>query len=210
MLAALLTTATVVTLVLCWFGWRMVQQESAIQRERTRERLENGAEAMAARISGKLAESGERLSGWLAHPETPAPEVEGAVIFVQGPDRVQVAPKGALPYVPYLIPSRSAGGLFNQAEALEAGSQQEKAAESYRKLSQHIEKRVRAGALLRLGRVLRKSKDLKGAMVAYQRLSELGDVLVEDYPAELAGLNGQRLTSLAGGDHDGAQRIAVL
>ncbi len=209
MLAALLTTAAVVTLVLGWFGWRMLQQESAIQRERTRERLENGADAMAARISGKLAESGERLSGWLAHTETPAPEVEGAVIFVQSQDHVQVAPKGALPYVPYLIPSRPAGGLFTEAEALEAGSQQANAAESYRKLSQHIDKRIRAGALLRLGRVLRKAKDLKGAMAAYQELSELGDVLVEDYPAELAGLNGQRLTLLAGGDHDGAQRIAV-
>jgi signal transduction histidine kinase len=208
-LAALLTTATVVTLVLGWFGWRMLQQESAIQRERTRERLENGADAMAAKINGKLAESGERLSGWLAHPETPAPEVAGAVIFAHSQDHVQVAPKGALPYVPFLIPSRPAGDLFTEAEALEAGSQQGNAAGSYRKLSQRIDKRIRAGALLRLGRVLRKSKDLKGAMVAYQQLSELGDVLVEDYPAELAGLDGQRLTLLAAGDHDGAHRIAV-
>jgi signal transduction histidine kinase len=208
-LAALLATAAVVTLVMGWFGWRMLQQESAIRRERARERLENGADAMAAKISGKLAESGERLSGWLAHPETPAPEVGGAVVFVQGPDRVQVAPKGALPYVPFLTPGRPAGGLFTEAEALEAGSQPERAAESYRKLSQPSDKRIRAGALLRLGRVLRKSKDLKGAMLAYQELSGLGDVLVEDYPAELAGLNGQRLTLFQVGDQDGAQRIAA-
>ena len=208
-LAALLATAAVVTLVLGWFGWRMLQQESAIQRERTRERLENAADAMAAGIRGKLAESGERLSGWLAHPETPAPEVEGAVIFVQGPDRVEVAPRGALPYVPYLTASRPAASLFTEAEVLEATSQPERAAETYRKLSQHMDKRIRAGALLRLGRVLRKSKDMKAAMDAYRSLSELGDITVEDYPAELAGLNGQRLTLSAMVDYEGAQRIAV-
>ena len=208
-LAALLATAAVVTLALGWFGWRMLQQESAIQRERTRERLENAADAMAAGIRGKLAESGERLSGWLAHPETPAPEVEGAVTFVQGPDRVEVAPKGALPYLPFVTPGSPATDPFTEAEALEAASQPERAAEGYRKLSQHSDKRIRAGALLRLGRVWRKSKDMKAAMDAYQRLSELGDITVEAYPAELAGLNGQRLTLLAAGDHDGAQRIAV-
>lgn len=54
MLAALLTTATVVTLVLGWFGWRMLQQESAVQRERRRERLESGADAMAAKSRTEL------------------------------------------------------------------------------------------------------------------------------------------------------------
>ena len=67
-LAALRTTATVVTVALGWFGWRTLQQESAIQRERLRERLETGADAMAAKINSKLAESGDRLSGWLAQP----------------------------------------------------------------------------------------------------------------------------------------------
>ncbi len=207
-LAALLATTALVTLALGWFGWRTLQQESAIQRERLREGLETGADAMAAKINGKLAESGERLSGWLAHPETSPPDVTGAVIFTRSQHQVQLVPKGALPYVPILIPTRSTASPFLDAEALEANSHSEDAIRIYRKLAQqHHDKPIRAGALLRLARALRASKDWTGALVLYEQLSQLSDVVVEDYPAELVGLNGQRLTLVAMGDHDQAHRL---
>lgn len=211
-LSALLATTALVTLALGWFGWRTLQQESAIHRERLRERLEIGADVMAAKINGKLAESGERLSGWLAYPETSPPEVAGAVIFARSQDQVYVSPKGALPFVPISLPTRPAPNPFLEAETFEADSQLADAAKIYRKLGQHSaqhnnDKRIRAGALLRLARVLRASKDWKGALVVYEQLSELNEVLAEDYPAELVGLNGQRVMLTAMGDQDEAQRV---
>ncbi len=207
-LVALVTTATLVTFALGWFGWLTLQQENALQRERLREGLETGADAIAAKINTKLAESGERLSGWLAHPETSPPDVTGAVIFTRSQHQVQLVPHGALPYVPILIPTRSTTSPFHDAEALEANSQPADAIRLYRKLAQqHLDKPLRAGALLRLARALRASKDWKGALVVYKQLSELGDVVVEDYPAELVGLNGQRLARAAVGDHDEAHRL---
>jgi predicted RNase H-like HicB family nuclease len=84
LLVTLVATASVVTLALGWFGWRNLEQESALDRQRARERLESGADAMAAGIRGKLAESGERLSGWISSPASPAPSADGAGVFTAG------------------------------------------------------------------------------------------------------------------------------
>ena len=44
----------------------------------------------------------------------------------------------------------------------------------YRRLSRHANPRIRAEALLRLGRVLRKYQDLEAAMEAYRSLARSG------------------------------------
>ena len=76
----------VVTVALCWFGWRLLVQQRAIDQQRAREQLEIGADAMAAGIRGKLAEAGERLSGWLSNPASSAPAIDGAVVVTVNPD----------------------------------------------------------------------------------------------------------------------------
>jgi hypothetical protein len=70
-LAALLTTSTLVTVALIWFVLRNLEQEKAIDRQQARERIENGADALAAGLRGKLAEAGERLSDWISHSGAP-------------------------------------------------------------------------------------------------------------------------------------------
>ena len=210
MLAALLTTSTVVTLALGWFGLRNLEQESAIERQRARERLENGADAIAAGIRGKLAEAGERLSGWISSPGSPAPSQDGAVVVAASDGRIEVVPRGALPFVPLAASIQAPDRVFAEAEAIEfGGSQLAQAAQQYRKLSRHGDARIRAEALLRLGRVLRKARDLVGTMEAYRSLAQVGDVTAGGLPAELVGLDGQRLTQAAAGDQAGEQRIAA-
>ena len=86
---------------------------------------------------------------------------------------------------------------FAALEAMEFGGAPERALDGYRTLADHREPRVRAGALVRLGRVQRKTQDFAGALVTYQRLAELGAVRTDDLPAELAGLTGQRSTYIA-------------
>lgn len=209
-LAALLTTSIIVTLALGWFGWRNLEQESAIERQRARERMETGADAIAAGIRGRLAEAGDQLSGWITSPGSPAPAHEGSVVVAASERQIEVVPRGALPFVPGVAPIQAPHGVFAEAEAIEfAGDQLARAAEQYRKLSRHAESRVQAEALLRLGRVLRKARNFYGAMEAYRSLARAGGVTAGGLPAELAGLDGQRLTRAAAGDGAGEQQIAA-
>ncbi len=209
LLVSLLATTVVVTTALGWFGWRLVVQQRALDEQRVREQLEQRADLVAAAIRGKLAETGERLSSWLASPVTPLPAIDAAVIFTAGPDGVVVAPESALPFVPEDDHSPPLG-VFDSIEVVEFGQQQlASAADKYRQLVDHREKAVRAGALLRLARVLRKTNDFPGALDAYRRLAALGATRTDNLPAELAGLGGQRVALLAMGDHEDARRVAA-
>ena len=218
LLAALVATTMVVTVALCWFGWRLLVQQRAIDEQRARDQLEVGADAMAAGIRGKLAEAGERLSGWLSNPASSAPAIDGAVVVTVNPDApegVMVAPGGGLPFVPVVGPSEVptdalASGVFASVEEAEfVRNALASASEQYRLLTRHRDRDVRAGAWLRLGRVLRKSGDFAGALEAYQQLAALGTVRAADLPAELAGLEGQRLVSVATGDRKTERRVAA-
>jgi signal transduction histidine kinase len=209
-LAALLTTSTVVTLALVWFGLRSLEQESAMERQRARERLENGADAIAAGIRGRLAEAGDRLSGWISSPGSPVSAHDGSVVVAASGGRIQVVPSGAIPFIPEEVPVQPPDGVFAEAEAIELGGNElARAAEMYRKVSRRSDPRIRAEALLRLGRVLRKARNLEAAMAAYRALAQLGDVTAGGLPADLVGLDGQRLTRAAAGDQTGEQRIAA-
>jgi signal transduction histidine kinase len=200
----------VITAALCWFGWRLLDQQRAIDEQRAREQLESAADAMAAGIRGKLAEAGERLSGWLSNPTSSAPAVEGAVVLTVSPDEVVVTPRDGLPFVPVTGEAPDPADVFATIEVAEfAENRLAFAAERYRGLANHRDAHVRAGAWLRLGRVLRKLGNFRGALAAYQQLAALGVVRTDDLPAELAGLDGQRSTFLAMGDRDSERRVAA-
>jgi signal transduction histidine kinase len=209
LLAVLAVTTLVVTAALCWAGWRLLDQQRTIDRQREREQLENRAEAIAAGIRGRLAEAGERLAAWLSDPATPFPPLENAVLVAIDANTIQTVPRNALPYVPVAPRSSATPPEFSQIEAIEFGAlRNEEAAASYRRLTRDADPHVRAGALLRLGRVLRKSKDFGKALVAYRELALSNSEWIEGIPAELAGLEGQRATLLAMGDRENARRVS--
>lgn len=210
LLASLLATTVVVTTALGWFGWRLVVQQRALDEQRVREQIEQRADVVAAAIRGRLAETGERLSGWLASPTTPLPTIDAAAIVTISPDGVAVAPAGGLPFVPAVDDPSSQAVVFDSIERIEFVQRQvASAADRYRELITHRDEHVRAGALLRLGRVLRKMGDLAGALEAYRQLAALGATRTDGLPAELAGLGGQRVALLATGDDEGARRVAA-
>jgi hypothetical protein len=208
-LPALFMTSVVVTAALVWFGWRNLAQQSAIDRQLARERLETAADAISSGVRSRLAESGERLSGWVSSSSPAAPAVEGAVVVASGEAKIHVVPPRALPYVPYLLPSRVQGETFAAAEAIEfTGNRLPDAAEMYRRLSRHSDTAIRAEALLRLGRVTRTSGDFGASLAAYRDLSRFDDFPVGGLPASLVALEGQSLTLAASGNRAGEQSIA--
>jgi signal transduction histidine kinase len=218
LLTALVATTLVVSVALGWAGWRLVVQERAIDERRALDAAESLATGITAAVRGRLAEAGERLNGLLTPPARPEPngDNDGAVMLVLSADDVRIASTRRVPFVPFVpfapfIGPQAPLDIFSAAESLEFGRGAERAAVEYQRLSSHRDERVRAGALLRLGRVLRNGGDHRGALAAYERLAGLGQVRTGDtgdLPAEFAALYGRRAALLAMGDVPAASRLA--
>jgi signal transduction histidine kinase len=207
LIGALAFTTVVVTAALGWAGWRLLEQQRVLDEQRERDQAERAADAVAAGIRGKLAEAGERLSGWVANPSSSVQAIHGAVVVATRRDAINVNPPSGLPYVPVVVDTPPAES-FTVQEAIEFRGDLVRAAAAYRTLANQRDPYIRAGALLRLGRVQRKLGDLAGALLTYQQLAELGAVRTGDLPAELAGLSGQHSTQLALADHHRANEVA--
>jgi signal transduction histidine kinase len=205
---ALVSTAVVVTAAVGWAGWRLLDQERALDARRARDQTENAADAVAAGVRSKLADAGERLSGWVANPSSSGPLIEGAVVVTMRPEGVAVNPPGGLPYVPLVGNETPRGDPFASLEMIEFRGDPARALAGYRALVSDRDPDIRAGALMRLGRVQRKMGDLAGARETYQRLAELGPVRVSDAPAELAALSGLQSIYSAAVDERGVVDVS--
>ena len=206
LLAGLVATAVTVTAALGWFGWRLVRQQRVIDDRQRVQQLESSADALAAGIRGRLAEAGERLSARLSSAERLPPAIDGAVIAATGSAPL-IVPAHALPYFPLPLEPAPDVRAFDAIEADEfTGRDSAAVATRYHALARSVDHRIRAGALLRLGRVLRRAGDYSGAREAYAQLATL-DVETDGLPAELAGLDGLRAVLHAKGDPQ-EQRLA--
>ena len=213
LLAALVTTTIVITAVLCGFGWLLLNQQREIDDRREAATVDGRAEAVAAAIRGRLADAGDRLSAWLSNPTTAPPAIEGAVVLTVENRDVRLTPVGGLPFVP-VVTADNASEKFRNVEAIEHREHRlAAAADGYRALMSHADEAIRAGALQRLARVLRKSGEFEealrvaDALVALGQRAPAGDVRVGDVPAEVAGLVARRAALLA--LHEGARADAV-
>ena len=183
----LLTVASVSALL--WSGWKLTEQESAVEAQRSRDRLEQAADRIAALLRANLAETGERLAA-AAAASSPAgikPDADHSVLLVLTRDTLSAYPPGRLLYTPVAEngPEASASA-FAEGEAAEIQQQQlDRAAAIFRRLSDTKDRALQAGALMRLARVLRKSDQTDAARAVYERLSRVDGVRVAGAPAEL-------------------------
>jgi signal transduction histidine kinase len=184
LILVLLTLVSVSTVG--WFGFKLLEQDRMVQAQRRQERLEQAADRMAATLRGTLAETGERLSAWLTTPP-PAGKPEDGVLLTVDENSVTAYPAGRLLYYP--APSNepeAPAEVFVQGELLEfLQAQPAKAADVYRALAESKNPAVRAGALLRLARVLGKLGRRDESRAAYTRLAAVAGVRVAGAPAEL-------------------------
>jgi signal transduction histidine kinase len=181
----LLTTASVSALL--WSGWRLSQQESAVEAQRRRERLEQAADRIAALLRAKLAETGDRLTAAAVSPTGITPDPGPSLLLVFTRDTLSAHPPGRLLYTP--VPERGPEAperAFAEGEAAEIRDQQlDRAAATYRRLSEATDHALQAGALMRLARVLRRDGQAQAAAVVYEHLSRLEGVRVAGAPADL-------------------------
>ncbi len=165
-----------------WFGWRLLAQDSVVEEQRNQERLEQSADRVVAALRSVLAETAERLGA-----ELPGSAASLGPEFVLAGDSLRALPPARLLYRPFPPAGPEApASIFAEGEALEFDQgQPESAVAWYRSLSRSNDEPVRAGALLRLGRVLRKLGRGNESRAAFTQLSTLDEVLVAGVPAGL-------------------------
>lgn len=135
-----------------WSGWRLLKQEGIVQAQRSRDRLEQSADRIAAVVRGALAET-EKNS---ARRGTVILSTDELALAIKD-DGVRLTAGGPLLYEPAPPPEPEASpNLFADAELLEFAQNRPSAAlEEYRRLGASTNAAIRAGALVREARVLR-------------------------------------------------------
>ena len=189
LLLSILALLTLVSVsALAWFGWKFIQQDRMVEAQREQDRREQAADRIVATLRGTLAEAGERVGAWLI-TAPPAGKPDDGALMVLDEAGFEVYPQGRLLYRP--IPARepeAPSALFAEGEALEyLQAQPRRAVEVYAALAKSPQIAVRAGALVRLGRVLRKMGRDADSRAAYTQLAALTGVAVAGIPAELVG-----------------------
>jgi len=172
--------AVVPAAALAWLSWHLLAQDRALEGQRVQERLDHTADLIATALDRRLAEAVDRL------PRLDEPSVDAAAVTCTT-DGIQVQPAGRVPYLP-VIPAvqEPPARVFEAGEAIEfRGHDSGQAAAAFRQLARADDPLIRAGALVRLGRNLRKIGRHEEALAVYDRLAQLDPVPVGGVPADL-------------------------
>jgi signal transduction histidine kinase len=198
----LLAAATLIPIgVLSWLGFRILQQDRDVERQRRRERLEVAAGRLALDMDRRLQDIEEQLA-------------RGSDAKSAG---VRLLPAGltSTPDVPLLYqPEVSAGegvpsSFLAAAERAEFQRHDLAAAEAaYRQASESRAPVARAAALIGLARVLRQRGDHAAALQAYADLEQLGSLVVGGQPAGLVARQGRCKALEEASDKEALRRAA--
>ena len=204
-LVLFLGTTFVLLAVLGWYASQSFQQDRAVELQRIRDQLESATDLIAAQIRQNLSDIEDHLIRLSLLPTTTVEDAareyskdlgEDALVVVFASEAVSAYPSRRLLYYPALPEPAEAGAQpFATGEVLEfrngdfegAGAYFKELARAY----QYGDKRVRAGALLRLARNQRKAGRLDAALATYRELAAMGSVAVAGWPAELVARSAQ-------------------
>ena len=198
LLAAL---AGVPLLVIGWLGWRLLEQDRALETQRLHERLDNAAAVVARELNRALSSWEDLLLPAARGARVPLPP--GSVLLLFDGDGVINHVGERLPYYPKVrVSSAPLPTAIVEAEGVEFGARDlDRAAREYRAIASSPDPIVRAAGLMRLARVLRAGGAVEGALSIYDELAALGDVQVSGAPAGLVGLR-ERLALMRAAGRD--------
>jgi signal transduction histidine kinase len=173
-LLLLLPAAAVVGL-----GMWLVVQDRQLESDRLRTRRDAAADRMVAALNERLAATERRLSD-------DDPPGDDAVKVMMTGEGFSTSPETRLLYRPGSYVLTDPLPIFAAGEALEHVRRDLDAAESeWRRLAAERSSAVRAGALVRLARVIRKKGRLEQSLRVYDDLARLEHVRVDGVSAEL-------------------------
>jgi hypothetical protein len=196
LLVVFYATTLVLVCLLGWMGWQLVGQDRQLARQRLEERREHAADLAATTLKEHLQKTGARLAQ-LAAADTSAadllvkrtgatlPDDSALLLFSAG--HVEAFPAGRLlffpdaPEAPADVPAVCA-----PADALEIQKEDYGAAiVALIPLVHHADPAIRAEALNRTARCLKKAGRTGEAFSTYQDLERMGTVTVAGLPVEL-------------------------
>jgi signal transduction histidine kinase len=196
---------------LTWLGWRLVEQDRALETRRLQERLDAAASLICSDLNRALRSLEDALPRLSDGESRALPSgAVGVVCDAAGVLQYRSAGLVFLPSPP--SPKEPPSDLFAAAENYEyRESDLERAAATYRGFLRHRDPKVRAAALMRLARCLRKQQRFGEALAVYRKLAELGGVPVAGSPAELVARR-ERITlmKLAGDERAASGESALL
>ena len=180
-------------LAMGWLGWELLDRERLVEKQRALEGFESAADRAVSLFQREIAALERFLS---MDPASAFPEA--TVAFTADGRGFRVQPVGGIVYFPALKEDNAkAEDAFRPAESLEyASGGADRAIALYKELAASSDPAIRAGALLRLGRMFRKANRMNEALRAYSTLAALGPVRTAGLPAALLGRQA-RATALA-------------
>lgn len=184
-LALFLLATLVPSLALVASGWRLLEQDRALSLSQLTERREQAADLAVSEL-GRLVGAAEQA---LRDPQVlrSAAGDDDVLSVMFGADRVEAFPSGRLAFYPRTEAGTAAPAhRFAEGETFEFGRQSLAAAiEVYRGLARSSDPALRAGALIRLARTLRKRGEHEQALEAYSDVVKIAGASVGGVPADL-------------------------
>lgn len=185
---------------LAWLGYRLLNQDRALESQRIQEQLEIAADLASASLERRLAE----LEGVLASPPRDVRLPDGTFLILADATSVELSGIPRLLFYPDSDPAPAPlNDALRRAERIEFQRNDPlTAAARYRELAQSKNEAVRAAALLRLGRSLRKAGRTGEALDAYAELATLDLTSVEGLPAALVAREARCSALVEAGRND--------
>jgi signal transduction histidine kinase len=206
----LATVAVASAVTFGWAGWEMLRQESAVEEQRERERLENRADRVVQTIERVLSEVDQQLDARIAVPRGGLPATSEGLLLVFDQRSIQPVSPSVLVFYPVLsaLPEPP-DSLFAAAEADEFQRHAlAQSADAYRRLARSPDRAVRAASLVRLARVLRQLNRGDAALEVYQEMAGLEDAQVVGAPAPLVARDAEMRLLERLGRHEEAEVLA--
>lgn len=182
-----LGVAVVSVVALVWMGWRLLQQDRALEAQRLEEQREAAADRIIAALEKALAAEEQKLAD--VPTENFTPETEDHLRIIIDAGEMNVLPKNSILYYPVIFPGReAASNRFAVAEKAEFQAQDyDRAINILRPFSNVEDLGVKVGALTRMARNFKKAGRQEAALDIYQELSKPSyeEISVSGVPADL-------------------------
>lgn len=185
-------------LALSWLGWLLLDQDLSLKEQRIRARVDTAAVELERAVANGIVAKQENLDEIAAILNTvPGSDLRTLGDFLRkhttyihfSTDGMTVMPATGLRYLSVSGEAASLQAKFEQADRLEFRQQDYSAAILLLKpLAASPDANLRAAALMRLGRIARRSGHISEALNSYQLLAGLSGQKVGSVPADWLGM----------------------